>query len=552
MNDIQLMIMNYRSKILSLERALESYRSSKKYEDLHLFYKKQLDAKNRDIRKLKDEYSKLSIFYKREIRKWITVTEEMQDEHEKQMAAKDMELRKKDEALNKAYLEIQEYHNTVTQQNIRIIELEKQLEEERGKNAKLTAQVNRDYENSSIPSSSCPNRKKIVNGRKQTGRKQGGQKGHQAHYRKQYKPNKVITIQPPEEYLDTDIYVPTGKIIKKQVIDIKIEVTVTEYQTQEFRKKENRQKVHAPFPKGIVNEVNYGNSVQAIAYLFNCHYNVSCAKTRDFLHEASHGVFSVSTGFINQLGKKFNEKSKKEQEEIFDALVKAPVQHTDFTTARCDGKQVQTLICAVDNEIMFYPKENKGHKGIEGTPVKYTTGILVHDHDRTFYNYGENHQECMVHCLRYLKDRIENEPHLSWNTRMYHTVQKMIHYKNTGIHDEDVVRELIKEYDENLKIAELNYENHPPSKYYREGYNLAKRMREYRDNHLLFLFEDEVPADNNLCERYARVIKRKMKQMTSFRSFKSFEYTCAGLGVMETLRKQEGSLLSKVEEVFDR
>ena len=139
MNDTQLMIMNYRSKILSLERALESYRSSKKYEDLHLFYKKQLDAKNRDIRKLKEEYSKLSIFYKREIRKWITVTEEMQDEHEKQMAAKDMELRKKDEALKKAYLEIQEYHDTVTQQNIRIIELEKQLEEERGKNAKLTA-----------------------------------------------------------------------------------------------------------------------------------------------------------------------------------------------------------------------------------------------------------------------------------------------------------------------------------------------------------------------------------------------------------------------------
>ena len=49
------------------------------------------------------------------------------------------------------------------------------LEEEQGKNLKLRAQINRDYENSSIPSSKTLRKKKITNSREKTGRKPGGQ-----------------------------------------------------------------------------------------------------------------------------------------------------------------------------------------------------------------------------------------------------------------------------------------------------------------------------------------------------------------------------------------
>lgn len=54
-----------------------------------------------------------------------------------------------------------------------------ELEEEKGLNQKLTAQVNLDFENSSIPSSQQkPGRKKIPNSRVKTDRKPGGQPGH--------------------------------------------------------------------------------------------------------------------------------------------------------------------------------------------------------------------------------------------------------------------------------------------------------------------------------------------------------------------------------------
>ena len=55
-------------------------------------------------------------------------------------------------------------------------ELKTQLDDEKGRNKKLLAQLNRDYENSSIPSSQSRNRSKIPNNRECTGRKPGAQR----------------------------------------------------------------------------------------------------------------------------------------------------------------------------------------------------------------------------------------------------------------------------------------------------------------------------------------------------------------------------------------
>ena len=56
-------------------------------------------------------------------------------------------------------------------------ELKTQLDDEKGRNKKLLAQLNRDYENSSIPSSQLRNRSKIQNNRECTKRKPGAQPG---------------------------------------------------------------------------------------------------------------------------------------------------------------------------------------------------------------------------------------------------------------------------------------------------------------------------------------------------------------------------------------
>ena len=47
-----------------------------------------------------------------------------------------------------------------------------------------------------------------------------------------------------------------------------------------------------------------------------------------------------------------------------------------------------------------------------------------------FYSYGSDHQECLVHIERYLRDSIENEKGLTWNRQMLELIQEMIHENN--------------------------------------------------------------------------------------------------------------------------
>lgn len=96
----------------------------------------------------------------------------IQEQKKMEKRALDAE-KQRDDALDKAKEIRLQYYETAAE-----------LEEERWKNLKLRAQINRDYKNSSIPSSKSIKRKKIANSRKKTGRKPGGQPGHPGHRRK--------------------------------------------------------------------------------------------------------------------------------------------------------------------------------------------------------------------------------------------------------------------------------------------------------------------------------------------------------------------------------
>ncbi len=142
----------------------------------------------------------------------------------------------------------------------------------------------------------------------------------------------------------------------------------------------------------------------------------------------------------------------------------------------------------------------------------------------------------MVHIERYLRDSIQNEKDLTWNRQMLSLIQEMIHENNTapaeGI-EEEKIAEFESRYDAIVQTAAKEYEDAPPSDYYRDGYNLYLRMVDYKHNHLLFLSNPLVDADNNLCERKARVLKGKINQAISLRSFEYLTYFCECLSVLD-------------------
>ena len=83
-----------------------------------------------------------------------------------------------------------------------------------------------------------------------------------------------------------------------------------------------------------------------------------------------------------------------------------------------------------------------------------------------------------------------------------------------------------------------------------EGYNLYRRMEEYRDAHLLFLHDKYVSPTNNISERLLRLIKRKQHQVMAFRSFGGLHNFCTALSVIMKMKTEEKNLYEGVAGVF--
>jgi hypothetical protein len=310
----------------------------------------------------------------------------------------------------------------------------------------------------------------------------------------------------------------------------------------------------------MTNEVSYGGSVKALAFMLNNYYNVPIDKTSDFISEITHGELRLSHGMISGLSREFSVRTEAEQKKAFADILLSPVINTDFATAKVNGKKMNVLVCSDGKIVLYFARENKGFKGIVGSPIELYQFILVHDHDLTFYSFGGNHQECLDHILRYLKNSMQNEPHLTWSSQMRELIREMIHFRkhldpedcrNPNEINPDKVKEFEERYDEILGIAKAEYDYEPPSVYYKDGFNLYLRLEKYKSNHLLFLYDRRVPYSNSLAERLLRIYKRKEHQVMTFRSFGGLEYLCHALGAIASLREQGMNLYESVATIFD-
>ena len=554
-------ITNLQQQNKSLKAQVKGFETGEKYTDMMASFNAQFAEQSRTIRDLKLEVARLNAQIVTVRQHWSEIIDDMEKEHSKALAEKERELKKmegralkgerqRDEALDKLRDAKQELYRALVE-----------LEDEKGQKQKLKAQINRNHENSSLPSSAKPNRGKVANNREKSGKSPGGQPGHEGHGRPRYKPTNFILIPAPEGLLGNPMYEPTGNLVLRQRVGLRVEVVVDEYSTPEFRHILTGQIVHADFPEGMDNEVTYDGSVRGMAFLLNNYYNVAIDKVRDFMSDITNGELRLSHGMICNLSGQFSRKTVYDRKEIFAGLLQSGVMNVDFAGARVNGKKRNVLVCSDGSHVLYSARMNKGHKGIAGSPIETYLGTMVHDHELAFYKYGRNHQECMDHVLRYLKDSMENEPNLKWNEGMRELIREMIHFrKHLDLEDgespsqaePEKVAALIGRYDGLLELARKEYEYEPPSEYYKKGFNLYKRMAKYKVNHLLFLHDGRVPYTNSLSERLLRIFKRKERQAMAFRSFRGLEYLCDALSVIASLREQGKKLYEEVAGIFDR
>ena len=489
---------------------------------------------------------------------WYAVCLDLIAERDKMLKEKDRRIAALEKELAAANARAEKEREAKLEKTREMYRAQTELEEEKGKNQELMAKIGKNHTNSSKPSSADPNHGKIPNGRGETDRKPGGQPGHEHHPRKRQTPTESFEIPAPAEYLDAGKYKPTGKTVRKQMIKAHISVEVIEYSTPEFRNLKTGQRVHADFPEGYVNDVNYDGTVKALAYMLNNECNVSIEKTRKFLEEASRGKIGICGGTICNLSRQFSDKTKEERDAIFQELLGSPAMHADFTFGRVNGKQGAVIITATpEGTVLYQAREKKGDEGVKGSPLEHYDGTVISDHESAIIKHGKRHQECLAHISRYMQGSIENEPGREWSTEMLAWIKKSIHYwnqikKGEIGHDMSEANKLVDEYDAIMEKAKAEYEYEPPSSYYREGYNTFRRMYEERERYVLFLLEPSIPPTNNLAERSGRRYKRKSSQVMAFRSEKSREYYCDGLSIMESMKSKDLNLFEGIAERFNR
>lgn len=544
-----------RIRLKTAEDKVKAFESGEKYMQMQEQFKAVFREQNTKIHKLETELGRSHAQTVNVRKMWS----EIYDDVYREANAGKFALRKEIARLEQRVLEVERQRDAaldrLRDKNHELYEAKAALYEAEEKIAGLMARINKDHTNSSKPSSQNPNHKTIPNGREKSGRKPGGQKGHVHHERKRMEPTQAIAIPAPSIYRDDPNFKETGNTVRKQLVKLHVGVEVVEYTTPEFRNQTTGQRVHAAFPEGLKDEVTYDGTVKAFAYLLNNECYVSIGKTQNFIKEVTGGNLDLSTGLICSLSKQFSEQTKEERDEIFRKLFSSPVMHADFTFGRMNGSQTSVMICAAGDTVLYQGRPKKGDEGVAGSPLEFYDGILVSDHEAALIKHGSKNQECMAHIKRYLINSIENEKGLTWNTKMKEWIKDAVTYWN-DIHDggkeaPEKAAELDRRYDEIMATARSEYEYEPPSEYFREGYNLYKRMAEEKERYTLFLHDPEVEPDNNLAERCARKFKRKASQVMCFRSQEGVDWFCDGLSIIQSIKAAGKNLYESVTERFN-
>ena len=412
----------------------------------------------------------------------------------------------------------------------------------------LSARLSRGPENSSLPPSSEPNRKRIPNSRVKSGRKPGGQPRHPGHGRRMPEPDVEVLLEPeggccPRCGCGT---VPTGDVREHSVTDVEVRTRTVAYVSSERRCPCCGKTTWDPFPRGAENEANYGPGVKsAIAYLAGA-CNVSGDNARGFLKAITGGEVDVSSGSVPNFMRQFSKLGEGDLRAAFDAVATAPVIGSDATFTRFEGHQSYVYVFHGNGAAVYRASDTKGHAGVKGSPLEGAPdATIVSDHDTTYHNYGKRHAECNAHILRYLKGVTQNEPGQAWAEdmagllKLANETAKRARAGGLESLDPEVVAKFESCYREILGSAIEGYEASGATswKYVPDGVKLARRMLKHAGKHLLFLRDLSVPFENNGSERLLRQAKKKTKQSGGFRSTPNGEQPyCDFLTIVETAK----------------
>jgi hypothetical protein len=426
--------------------------------------------------------------------------------------------------------------------------LEERVVKLEAENDRLRKQLGNDSNNSSKPPSTDtkPNAPNTYNGRTKTGKKSGGQKGHQGkHLSRAEVENKIAKGQLRHEVVGHGK--PEGNYTSKYVIDLRVEAVAVEH----------RFYGNARIPKEFRPDVRYGSEIKATVATLAGWGLVASNRIVEMVSAWTNNAVELSDGTIYNFLSEFGTKAAGRLETIKTRLLNSTVLHVDETGARVNARNMFFRNYSDEKRVLYTANQTKGKKAIEDDNVlPQFVRTLVHDHNTVNYNYGMGNAECNVHLLRYLRANSENTRHC-WSDDMTEFLLSLKRSKEIarafGVDgfEEDDLKAVRKRYDEIVAAGFAVLKTATSRFYQKEERKLLNRLKKYRDNHLLFVADFAVPFDNNLSERDLRMVKTKGKVSGCFRSLDGAKVFASLMSIIKTAIKQGFSPYAAVRSVFN-
>jgi len=428
----------------------------------------------------------------------------------------------------------------------------------------LEDRLSQNSSNSSKPPSTDWFKKKI-NLRKKTGKSPGGQYGHRGHNLKM--------VETPDSIIVHEVSACSGcgrsledisanSYRKRQVFDLpSIKIKVQEHRAQEKICPHCGQVSRSPFPESVDQPTQYGPVVKAYAVYLNQYQLLPYGRIRElFLDLFGTGL---SAGTIVNANRTCSGALKSVEELIKDKITASPVVHFDETGLYTEQKRWWLHVASTDNLTYYGCHPKRGKAATDDIDILPNfSGVAIHDGWDTYFKYECGHGLCNAHHLRELKG-IQESCKQKWVSDMASLLVEIKEAvdKKRIVADKLDKNEIDSFKDRYDKIIARGLAKNPPVKK-RDGpkkrgrikqskaTNLLLRLKKYRKETLLFMYDFDVPFENNLAERDIRMVKVQQKISGTFRSAEGAGTFCRIRGYISTVKKNSLSVINAIESAF--
>ena len=439
----------------------------------------------------------------------------------------------------------------------RIAEKDAVIKELTNRLAHMAAVAGHDGTNTGIPTSQTPvNKKKVIpNSRRSSGRKKGGQPGHEKHTLDPFDDSEINDKVWHELNTDTDVcdacggtLVDTGEMVSKDEFDIEIHVVRRRHYYKIYGCRDCGKTYRVQIGKRHKEKNQYGSHVQALALSLMATGNVAVNKVRMLLKGMTNAQMDPSEGFLCKLYKRASEGLTQFKADLRKRMVCRPLLYWDDTVIMIQTERACMRFYGDETMAYYTAHDAKDLDGMIEDDIltvltKETT--VMHDHNRVNYNdrFSFLNIECCQHLERDLQKITDDNPAHTWSDKLKHHISATIKKRKdcieagmTGFSDDE-----IHEFD--LKVRQLLKEGERENESSTDTYaapferTVIKRIYEYMENYFKWVRDFSLPTTNNLSERGLRGIKSHMKISGQFDSEKTARYYADVKTYVETCRK---------------